>query len=94
MPRSRRRRRRRDPATTEPRNPAGEALTAKITPAGRRPPPATVVLALCLGIWIGLAIASGGPSLPTTIALWVSVIGAGLAGGRLLRRWLQRRAGQ
>lgn len=91
MPRTRRRRRRRS-AGNGAGQPAAETLAAEITPAGRRPPSAAVVLALCLGVWIGLAIAANDSGLAVTVALWVSVIGAGLAGGRLLRRWLQRRS--
>ena len=91
MPRTRRRRRRRS-AGNGVGQPAVETLTAEVTPAGRRPPSAAVVLALCLGVWIGLAIAANDSGIAVTVALWVSVIGAGLAGGRLLRRWLQRRS--
>ena len=101
MPRTRRKRRRRsggnpaaearggDLSATDPRV---EVLTAETARAGRRLPPATVVLALCLGIWIGLILATNSGSGLQTIALWVSVIGAGLSAGRLLRRWLQRRS--
>ena len=91
MPRTRRRRRRRS-AGNGAVQPAVETLAVEVAPAGRRPPSAAVVLALCLGIWIGLAIAANDSGLAVTVALWVSVIGAGLAGGRLLRRWLQRRS--
>ena len=96
MPRTRRRRRRRsgsEAASAAPQpNPQPETLTAQITPSARRIPSASVVLALCLGVWIGLALSADGVStLPEIVALWVSVIGAGLAAGRLLRRWLQRR---
>ena len=94
MPRTRRRRRRRNAANGAGQSgqPAVETLAAEVTPAGRRPPSAAVVLALCLGIWIGLAIATNDSGIAVTVALWVSVLGAGLAGGRLLRRWLQRRS--
>ena len=91
MPRPRRRRRRRSGAG-EAAPPQTETLTAELEPAGRRLPSAAVVLALCLGVWLGLAISAGDSGTVATVALWVSVIGAGLAGGRLLRRWLQRRS--
>ena len=90
MPRTRRRRRRRSGGEAAP--PQAETLSAELAPAGRRLPSAAVVLALCLGVWLGLAISAGDSGTAVTVALWVSVIGAGLAGGRLLRRWLQRRA--
>ena len=90
MPRTRRRRRRRSSGAAAP--PQAETLSAEFAPAGRRLPSAAVVLALCLGVWLGLAISAGDSGTAVTVALWVSVIGAGLAGGRLLRRWLQRRA--
>ena len=90
MPRTRRRRRRRSRSEAAP--PQTETLSAEFTPASRRLPSAAVVLALCLGVWLGLAISAGDSGTAVTVALWVSVIGAGLAGGRLLRRWLQRRA--
>ena len=88
MPRSRRRSRRSaDIETARPLN-----ATASIEPAARRwRPTAAVLLALCLGIWLGLLIAPY--ELPGVVAMWFSVIGAGLAGGRLLRRWLQSRRG-
>lgn len=91
MPRTRRRRRRRSGAG-EAAPTQTETLTADLSPAGRRLPSAAVVLALCLGVWLGLAISAGDSGTVVTVALWISVIGAGLAGGRLLRRWLQRRS--
>ena len=91
MPRTRRRRRRRSGGEAAPANPQLETLSAELSPAGRRLPSAAVVLALCLGVWLGLAISAGDSGTAVTVALWISVIGAGLAGGRLLRRWLQRR---
>lgn len=91
MPRTRRRRRRRS-AEGKTAPPQVETLSAELSPAGRRLPSAAVVLALCLGVWLGLAISAGDSGTAITVALWVSVIGAGLAGGRLLRRWLQRRS--
>ena len=90
MPRTRRRRRRRSSSEAAP--PQVETLSAELSPAGRRLPSAAVVLALCLGVWLGLAISAGDSGTAVTVALWISVIGAGLAGGRLLRRWLQRRS--
>lgn len=51
---------------------------------------AGVVTALGLGIWLGWTITSAG-GIAETIVLWVGVILAGLGGGRLLRRALQRR---
>ena len=90
MPRTRQRRRRRS-AEGKTAPPPVETLSAELSPAGRRLPSAAVVLALCLGVWLGLAISAGDSGTAVTVALWISVIGAGLAGGRLLRRWLQRR---
>ena len=91
MPRTRRRRRRRS-AEGKTAPPQVETLSAELAPAGSRLPSAAVVLALCLGVWLGLAISAGDSGTAVTVALWISVIGAGLAGGRLLRRWLQRRS--
>ncbi len=91
MPRRRRRRRRRGGAA-QASQPASPELAVELTPRRRWRPPAAVVLALCLGIWIGLAFADG--TTAAQIVLWIAVIGAGLAGGRILRRWLQGRRGR
>ena len=94
MPRRRRRRRRRG-GSAPASQPASPELAVELTPRRRWRPPAAVVLALCLGIWIGLAVGggttAGDGALAAQIALWISVIGAGLAGGRILRRWMQGR---
>ena len=53
-------------------------------------PTAGVVAAMGLGIWLGWAF-SGFGGLVEQIVLWVGVLMAGLGGGRLFRRSLQRR---
>ena len=90
MPRERKRRRdrRRDQPvhTLAPAPPALEAEPAR----GRRLPSAAVLFALCIGLWLGLLVGDLPGTVPT-IFLWISVIGAGLAAGRLLRTWLLNR---
>ncbi len=88
MPRRRRRRRRRG-GSAQASQPASPEVAVELTPRRRWRPSAGVVLALCLGIWIGLAFADG--TTAAQIVLWIAVIGAGLAGGRILRRWMQGR---
>ena len=94
MPRERRRRRERkrdqrdQPAQS--RTPAPPPLDA-VEPARRfRFPSASVIFSLCIGIWLGLLFGDLPGTVPT-IFLWISVIGAGLSAGRLLRAWLVNR---
>lgn len=93
MPRQRRRRRR-GPASRAPVLESRDHLAdrdARVAPQRRIPvPSAAVIFALCFGIWLGLALASTPGTVPTLI-LWISVVGAGLAAGRLLRNWMLRR---
>ena len=56
-------------------------------------PTAGIVTALGLGIWLGWAFGGAG-GLVENVILWVGVLMAGLGGGRLFRRSLQRRRDQ
>lgn len=93
MPRQRRRRRRQTPPDAPVIESGGRLADrdARVEPQRRVPlPSAAVVFALCFGIWLGLLFESTPGTVPT-LALWLSVVGAGLAGGRLLRNWMLRR---
>ena len=94
MPRQRprRRRRRSEPTESPTRNQIDEELNARTDVSRRRRwlPPASVVTSLGLGIWLGWAFAGAG-GIVEDVVLWVGVLMAGLGGGRLLRRSLQRR---
>lgn len=93
MPRERRRRReRKRDQPAQSRTPAPPPLDA-VQPARAsrfRFPSASVIFALCIGIWLGLLFGDLPGTVPT-IFLWISVIGAGLSAGRLLRTWLINR---
>ena len=56
-------------------------------------PTAGIVTAMGLGIWIGSAFTAVGGAVEQA-ALWIGVLMAGLGGGRLFRRSLQRRRDQ
>lgn len=91
MPRERRRRReRRRDQPAQSRAPAPPPPDAVEPRRAFRFPSASVIFALCFGIWLGLLFGDLPGTVPT-IFLWISVIGAGLSAGRLLRAWLLNR---
>lgn len=100
MPRQRpRRRRRRNAATQSPTQSQTQAQvqaaadTQEHVEVSRRRswiPPASVVTALGLGVWLGWAFGGVG-GIVEQITLWIGVLMAGLGGGRLFRRSLQNR---
>ena len=94
MPRERRRRRRRRSASaTQPIDdaPSIDSEQFQVTDVERRGRGLTagMVVAIGLGIWFGWSMTVAG-ELTENIALWAGVLMAGLGGGRLLRRSLQR----
>ena len=96
MPRQRpRRRRKRNTATAPPPTPVDDARLEQVEQPTRRwwLPTAGVVTAMGLGIWLGWAFSDFG-GLVEQIVLWIGVLMAGLGGGRLFRRSLQRRRNQ
>ena len=96
MPRQRpRRRRKRNTATAPPPAPVVDARLDQVEQSRRRwwLPTAGVVTAMGLGIWLGWAFSDFG-GLVEQIVLWIGVLMAGLGGGRLFRRSLQRRRNQ
>ncbi len=97
MPRQRPRRRRKRgaAAAAEPAAAGGAAQVERVEESRRRwwLPTAGVVTALGLGMWVGWAFSDFG-GLVEQIVLWIGVLMAGLGGGRLFRRSLQRRRGQ
>ena len=92
MPRARPRRRRRRSATAGAPPIAQPSADPQFeaTESRRRLPSAGVVTAAGLGIWVGWVFTTAGGAVETVV-LWIGVLMAGLGGGRLLRRWLQRR---
>ena len=93
MPRQRpRRRRRRGSATaSQPQVSIDDSRMERVeNPRRWWLPTAGVVAAMGLGIWLGWAFSDFG-GLVEQIVLWVGVLMAGLGGGRLFRRSLQRR---
>lgn len=93
MPRQRPRRRRRRAASTAPQPEVrvDESRMDRVQ-SNRRwwLPTAGVVTGTGLGIWIGAAFTDVGGVVAQAI-LWIGVLMAGLGGGRLFRRSLQRR---
>ena len=93
MPRQRpRRRRHRAPATASQARAAADHPQMERVETRRRwwLPTAGIVTAMGLGIWIGSAFTAVG-GVAEQAALWIGVLMAGLGGGRLFRRSLQRR---
>lgn len=99
MPRQRpRRRRRRTNTAAESKTrfvSPDDSQAARVEVSQRRSwlPTAGVVTAMGLGMWLGWAF-SGVGGIVEQIVLWIGVLMAGLGGGRLFRRSIQRRRDQ